>query len=94
MTSDKVYKKRQTPFDVFAMFESEYLTKCDTNILLTFLKRIADYYIGSRVRLNNDEYGEIVFINQKAISKPIIRLEDLSIIDMSKEKGLFIAEIF
>lgn len=94
MTSDKVYRKRQTPFDVFAMFESEYLTKCDTNILLTFLRRIADYYIGSRVRLNNDDYGEIVFINQKAISKPIIRLDDLSIIDMSKEKSLFIAEIF
>ena len=71
-----------------------YLPCLKASILLIFLNRIASYYIGSRVRLNNDEYGEIVFINQKAISKPIIRLEDLSIIDMSKEKGLFIAEIF
>jgi HD-GYP domain-containing protein (c-di-GMP phosphodiesterase class II) len=76
------------------MFESEYLTKCDTSILLTFLKRIADYYIGSNVKLSDGSYGEIVFINQHQISKPIIKLEDERIIDLSKEKELFIKEVF
>lgn len=93
MTSDRVYKKRQTCFDVFEMFESEYLTKCDANILLTFLSRVASYYIGSNVRLSDGSYGEIVFINQKAISKPIIRLEDSRIVDLSMEKGLQIEEV-
>jgi len=94
MTSDRVYKKRETCFYVFEMFESDYLTKCDTSILLTFLKRIADYYIGSNVRLSDGSYGEIVFINQHQISRPIVKLEDESIIDLSKEKELIIEEVF
>ena len=94
MTSDRVYKKRQTPFDVLQMYESEYLTKCDTSILLTFLNKIANYYIGSKVRLSNDSLGEIVFINQNSISRPIIKLEDSSIIDLNIEKNISILEIF
>jgi len=94
ITSDRVYRKRQTPFDVLQMYESEYLTKCNTSILLTFLNRIAHYYIGSRVRLSNDSWGEIVFINQSSISKPMIKLEDSSIIDLSIEKNISIVEIF
>lgn len=93
MTSDRVYKNRKTPFDVFRIFESELLTKCNTRILLTFLNRIADYYIGSKIKLNNDFEGEIIFINQKCISKPMIKLDDSRILDLSKEKGLYIAEI-
>lgn len=93
MTSNRVYKKRQTPFDVFQIYESEYLTKCDTHILLTFLKRIASFYIGSKVRLSNDLWGEIIFINDKAISKPMIKLEDSSIIDLSKEPDISIKEL-
>jgi len=94
MTSDRVYRKKQTCFDVFEMFESEYLTKCDANILLTFLSRVASYYIGSNVKLSDGSYGEIVFINHKAISKPIVRLEDSRIVDLSMEKGLVIEEVF
>lgn len=93
MTSNRIYKKKQTPFDVFQIYESEYLTKCDTHILLTFLRRIASFYIGSKVRLSNDLWGEIIFINDKAISKPMIKMEDSSIIDLSKEPDIFIKEL-
>ncbi|SHJ01242.1 HD-GYP domain-containing protein [Lutispora thermophila] len=94
MTSDRVYKKRQTCFDVFELFEREYLTKFDTNILLTFLNRISSYYVGSNVMLSNGSYGEVVFIDQKAISRPIIKLEDSSIVDLRIEKGLRVEEVF
>lgn len=93
ITSNRVYKKKQTPFDVFQIYESEYLTKFDTHILLTFLRRIASFYIGSKVRLNNELWGEIIFINDKAISRPMIKLEDSSIIDLSKEPDIFINEL-
>ena len=93
MTSNRIYKKKQTPFDVFQIYESEYLTKCDTHILLTFLRRIASFYIGSKVRLSNDLWGEIIFINDKAISKPMIKMEDSSIIDLSRESDIFIKEL-
>ncbi len=93
MTSNRVYKNRKTPFDVFNIYESEYLSKCNTRILLTFLRRVASFYIGNSVRLNNDQLGQIIFINDKRISKPMVKLEDGSIIDLSMESGLTIVEL-
>ncbi len=92
MTSNRVYKKRQPPFDVLELYESEFLTKCDAGILMTFLKRISSYYIGSQVKLSDGSKGEIVYINQNRISKPIIKVAD-SIIDLSFRPDLKVAEL-
>ena len=83
----------QTPFDVFSIYESEYLTKCDTKILLTFLRKAANFYIGNPVKLNNDMIGEIIFINEKYLSRPMIKLASSKIVDLSKEPKLKIKEL-
>lgn len=93
MTSDRVYRARQTPFDVFRIYESEYLTKCDTNILLTFLRRVASFYIGNNVKLNDGRVGEIIFINKDYVSRPMIKLESSQIVDLSVEPSLKIEEL-
>lgn len=92
MTSNRVYKKRQTPFDVLEMYESEYLTKCDTGIMLTFLKHISSYYLGAMVKLSDGSTGEIVYINPNRISRPLIKLSD-SVIDLSVIPELKIVEM-
>ncbi|MEA4845721.1 MAG: HD-GYP domain-containing protein [Clostridiaceae bacterium] len=92
MTSDRVYKKRQPPFDVLEMYESEYLTKCDAGIMLTFLKHISSYYIGAMVRLSDGSTGEIVYINSNRISRPLVKSND-TIIDLSMIPELRIVEM-
>lgn len=92
MTSNRVYKKRQPPFDVIEMYESEYLTKCDAGIMLTFLKHISSYYLGSTVRLNDGSTGEIVYINPNRISRPLIKTSS-SIIDLSCNPGIKITDM-
>lgn len=92
MTSNRVYRKRQPPFDVLEMYESEYLTKCDTGIMLTFLKHISSYYVGTAVKLNDGTTGEIVYINSNRISRPLIKSND-SIIDLSMKPELKILEM-
>jgi len=92
MTSNRVYKKRQPPFDVLEMYESEYLTKCDAGIMLTFLKHISSYYVGSNVKLSDGTTGEIVYINSNRISRPLIKTKD-SIIDLSTRLDLKITEM-
>jgi HD-GYP domain-containing protein (c-di-GMP phosphodiesterase class II) len=92
MTSNRVYKRRQPPFDVLEMYESEYLTKCDTGIMLTFLNHISSYYVGSMVQLNDGSKGEIVYINSNRISRPLIRTND-SIVDLSTNPQLKIVEM-
>lgn len=92
MTSDRVYKKRQTPFDVLELYESEYLTKCDGEVMLTFLKRIGSYYIGNKVKLNNGESGEIIYVDPNRISKPLVKADN-KILDLSKNTELKIVEM-
>lgn len=92
MTSNRVYKKRQPPFDVIEMFESEYLTKCDAAIMLTFLKRISSYYIGCRVRLSDQSTGEIIYINANRISKPLVKVGG-QILDLASNPNLKIIEM-
>ncbi len=92
MTSNRIYKKRQTPFDVLEMYESEYLTKCDAGIMLTFLKHISSYYIGTKVKLSDGSIGEIVYINTNRISRPLIKSKD-TITDLSMIPELKIIEM-
>ena len=92
MTSNRVYKKRQPPFDVLEMYESEYLTKCDAGIMLTFLKHISSYYVGNMVKLSDGSTAEIIYINSNRISRPLVKSKD-SIIDLSSRPDLKIVEM-
>ena len=76
MISEKSYRKRQTPFEVMEAMLSESIDKLDTNILLTFLKHMADYYIGVYVTLNTGQVGEVIFIHPHCIYRPIVKVDD------------------
>ena len=93
MTANRSYKQRSTPFDVMDMFRSEYLTKCDPGIMMTFMRHISAYYIGQMVRLTNGDSAEIIYINPILISKPIIKTSNGDIIDLSVEQNMRIEEM-
>ncbi|MCX7710271.1 MAG: HD-GYP domain-containing protein [Clostridia bacterium] len=92
MTSDRVYKKRATPFEAFEMFHSEGLTSFDTRVSLTFLSNLSVNYIGAKVMLNTGESGEVAYIPPHNITKPVVSLKS-KYIDMSKEKSIKIESI-
>lgn len=73
MTSERVYKRRMSPFYVFEMMKRNSFGVLDTEVLHTFLKNITVYYIGDRIRLNNGKEAEIIYINPLNVSRPIIR---------------------
>lgn len=75
MTSDRVYKKRSTPFDAFSMFLSVGVGLFDTTILFRFIKNIATYYVGMKVLLSNGEIGKIVYIPPQDLASPIVQTE-------------------
>lgn len=93
LTSERVYKKRQTPFDTIKEFErmvGEGLY--DPVILLKFIHNISQYYVGSRVRMNTGKFGEIVYVPLHNISNPVVRVEG-SFIDLSTQKDMKIIEM-
>ncbi|MFW6029811.1 MAG: HD-GYP domain-containing protein [Halanaerobiales bacterium] len=82
MTSDRVYKKHRPPFDVFCLFEED-LHSYDFMLSKIFMTNMAQYYLGEIVELENNQKGEIVYINPKNISKPIISIDGKEFIDLS-----------
>lgn len=92
LTSERVYKKRITPFDTFREFQELGYDSFDPQVLLVFLENIANYYTGAKVRLNTGEVGEITTILPQYIDKPIVRVGD-RILDLAGEPQYRIVEM-
>ncbi len=89
MTSDRVYRPKICPFNVIHLFEEEGMRKYDPRYLMPFLERTVESYVHNSVKLSNDEYGEVVFINKFSLSKPLVKLDN-RFIDLSKEHHITI----
>lgn len=92
MTSNRVYKGKGTPFDVFELMEKDSFGIFDPKVINVFLKNIGSYYIGDFVRISTGDIGEIVYINPSHVSQPIIRVNN-KYIDLSLEKNVKILEL-
>lgn len=90
MTANRCYRKGLCPFEVIATFEREGLEKYNPRFILTFLEHIVDTYMNNSALLNNGKRCQIVFINKKNLSRPMVKLDDGSFIDLSQHPELFI----
>lgn len=93
MTSERIYQKRQSPFKVIEELQSKRFTQLDPSIVNVFINGLTNFSIGTNVRLSNGEIGEIVFIQPKKPTRPIVRVDDEQFIVLEKEPELFIEEI-
>lgn len=92
MTSNRSYRHRQSPFEVFEMMENNTFGILDTRVVKVFLGNMAAYYIGDFVKLNTGNIGEIVYINPMRISQPIVRVKDIYT-DLAEETKIKILEL-
>lgn len=92
MTSNKAYRKMICPFDVIESIEKDYFGILDHRVVSVFLHNIASYYIGNFVKLSNGDIGEIIYINQNNVSKPIIKANN-QFIDLTLKKDIRIVEL-
>ncbi|QGG47601.1 HD-GYP domain-containing protein [Heliorestis convoluta] len=71
-TGGKTYQERPHPYKVLQLLERDGFTRFDSTYMNTFMKRIAHYYQNAWVRLSDGRKGKIVFINEYALSSPIV----------------------
>lgn len=83
MTSNRVYKKKVTPFTTFEMFITEGYSGFDAYLTTEFINHMATYLIGSSVKLDNGENGKIVYIPPNNLLCPIV-YSNGEYIDMEK----------
>ncbi len=80
------------PFKVLKTLHSDFLGALDTKILITFLARTAECYIGEMVRLSDGRTGQVVAVNRASPSRPMVR-SDNDIIDLAETPKLEIEAI-
>lgn len=84
MTSERVYRKRTSPFRVLEMFQNETFGKLDVRITMLFIAKFAEYYLGTHVILNTGEKAQIIGVNHYEANKPLIKLDTGEFVDISK----------
>lgn len=87
ITSERIYKKRDTPFTAFEIIQSYSIDCFDIHMMNIFLGNLAACYIGAKVLLSNEATGEILYVPPHAITRPIISVGS-EYIDLSKESNL------
>lgn len=92
LTSERVYKKRITPFDTYSELIRIGYGYFDTKVLMTFLSNISCYYIGSMVKMNNGDTGKVIFVAPRSISTPIVTVNG-KYIDLSQNRQFKIVEM-
>lgn len=92
MTANRVYRGAVCPFDVIHIMEKDAFTTLDPTFALPFLKNVVSSYIHTNVKLSNGQIGEVILINDRDLSRPIVKCND-EFIDLSKTPGLTITAI-
>lgn len=94
MTCDRPYRKRRSPFQTMEVMKEDQFGRYDLSVLKTLSDMILRLSIGTKVRLTNDQLGEIVFIPPTRPTRPIVKLqENGEIISLANRNDLFVDSI-
>lgn len=83
MSAPKTYRKALNPFQIIENFEKDGFIKYDKDKLQSILFHIASSQVDLNVKLSDGSEGVITHININHISKPLIRLSDNKLMDLS-----------
>lgn len=92
ITSARSYRGMVCPFKVIRMFEDEGMAKYDTRVYKVFLERIANNFIGNRVKLNDGRIARVLMTNKTYYSMPMV-ISNGEYIDLAKRRDLYIDEV-
>ena len=93
MTAARTYRAPLCAFQVIESFERDGFQKYNPKFILQFLDHIASAYQNGRVVLSDGRSCRVIYINHRALSKPMIQFDDGSVVDLSRQKELHITSI-
>ena len=92
LTSNRVYKHKDSPLRAADYLRQESFTSLDSHITQVFLKNISRFYVGNTVLLSDGTTGIIVYVHPQDETKPIIKTGD-KFVDFLKEQDIEILDI-
>ncbi|TSI11131.1 HD-GYP domain-containing protein [Lysinibacillus sp. BW-2-10] len=94
MTSERLYRSKESPFKVIEMIKESEFGKFDIKVVQALIDLVAALPIGTKIELTNLERGEVMFINKFAPTRPLIKLSTTGeIVDLSKNRSFYISRV-
>lgn len=94
MTSERVYRTRTSSFKVVEMINEADFGKFVIDVVKALISVIADLPLGTKVELSNFEVAEVMFINQYALTRPLVKVVSTGeMLDLSQRRSLYIARV-
>lgn len=93
MTSARTWRPSKHAFEVIEILEKDAM-KYDVEILNPLMFHLANHMVGLKLQLNNDIKAEVVMINGTNISRPLLRDDGDTFIDLNIRKDLVITGIY
>ncbi|GLB58977.1 HD-GYP domain-containing protein [Cytobacillus sp. NCCP-133] len=94
MTSQRLYRRKQSPFKVLEMLIQDSFGKYDIQSIQALGSGIMTFSIGSRVKLSDGQIGEILFVDDKSPTRPLVKIEETDeLVHLEKDRQLFIDEV-
>lgn len=92
MTAARCYRGPLCPFRVIELFEAEGFQKYDVEYLLPFLRNVVNTYIRNRCRLSDGREGDIIYINNDKLSRPVVQC-GTEYVNLAEEPDLSITDL-
>ncbi len=92
LTTERVYRKKLTPFLALEIILEELYDKLDPTIALKFVSNVRSCLRGCVVLLNTGQKAKVVLLNNESLSKPVVQLKDNMMIDLWKNRNIEIVD--
>lgn len=93
LTSNRIHEREISPYAACKILLSDsYNGKLDIKLTNHFVHAMLDFYIGSKVRLDSGEVGEVVLNNPYLVDKPLLKIGD-AYLDLAKTMNHTIVEM-
>lgn len=94
MTCERLYQPKQSPFQVIDQLIQDKYTQFDHQVVETFSKGLANFSIGTKVSLSNGKVGEIVFVEDKYPTRPMVKIDQSGeILALKNSTSIYVEEI-
>ncbi|WNB92075.1 HD-GYP domain-containing protein [Bacillus sp. NEB1478] len=94
MTSERPYRSKQSPFKVLEMMMKDQFGKFNHQVIRALISGLSTFTLGSKVKLSNNEIGEIIFIEENHPTRPMIKLDNNSeILALKTRNDIYIEEL-
>lgn len=92
LTMNEASEEGLSPFDALRKMEDDGARRLDSEMLMTFISKIAYTFVQHNVILNTGEHGHIVLINKYNLSRPMVQVGE-AFIDLATRNDIYIKKL-